>query len=110
MNWFDLVSKILVVIVTALVGYLTGRLNKRDQRLEMEAQEQQATNEALKEGMCAILRIKLIEQHDKWTEAHYIPFYALENWDRMFSVYKKLGGNGVVEQMCSEVKRLPVNQ
>lgn len=99
MNWIDTILKILMPFVTASAGYLFSRLQQTRQR-----------DDLVEEGLTAILRIKLIEQHDKWVEKKVIPFYALENWDKMFDIYQKLGGNGVVAQMDKEIHTLPVNQ
>lgn len=106
----NLILAIVPSVILAVVSYFLGRANKRADKKEEEKDKVSAEMEALKEGMCAILRIKLIEQHDKWAERGAIPFYALENWSKMFSIYKKLGGNGVVEQMDKEIKALSVNQ
>jgi len=99
MNWVDMLLKILMPFITASAGYLFSRLQQTKEKEDL-----------VEEGLQAILRIKLIEQHDKYVEAKTIPFYALENWSRMFEIYQKLGGNGVVAQMDKEIRSLPVNQ
>ena len=106
----NLILAIVPSVILAVVSYFLGRANKRADKRDEEKEIVSNEMEALKEGMCAMLRIKLIEQHDKWMERGTIPFYALENWAKMFSIYKKLGGNGVVDQMSKEIKSLPVNQ
>ena len=62
--------------------------------------------QALKMGMQAILRDRIIEQYNKWTEKGYIPIYALENVDAMYKEYHALGGNGTITQLHEELLEL----
>lgn len=60
------------------------------------------------EGTKCLLRVKLIEYHDKYMEKGSIPSYALRNWVEMYEAYKRLGGNGMVEGMDKEVHNLRI--
>lgn len=60
------------------------------------------------EGTKCLLRVKLIEYHDKYMEKKAIPSYALRNWVEMFDAYKQLGGNGMIDGMDHEVRSLPI--
>ena len=60
------------------------------------------------EGTKCLLRVKLIEYHDKYMEKKAIPSYALRNWVEMFNAYKRLGGNGMIDGMDHEVRSLPI--
>lgn len=60
------------------------------------------------EGTKCLLRVKLIEYHDKYMEKKAIPSYALRNWIEMFDAYKQLGGNGMIDGMDHEVRSLPI--
>lgn len=67
----------------------------------------QAENEALKEGMKAILRDRLTQSHDYYIEKGECPLHALDNMMSMYNAYHTLGGNGAVTQMMEEIRKLP---
>ncbi len=60
------------------------------------------------EGTKCLLRVKLIEYHDRYMEKESIPSYALKNWVEMFNAYKRLGGNGMIDGMDKEIHDLPI--
>ena len=70
--------------------------------------EQRKVRSANSEGTKCLLRVKLIEYHDKYVEKKAIPSYALRNWIEMFNAYKRLGGNGMIDGMDHEVRNLPI--
>ena len=70
--------------------------------------EQRKVRSANSEGTKCLLRMKLIEYHDKHMEKKCIPSYALRNWVEMFNAYKRLGGNGMIDGMDKEIHDLPI--
>lgn len=62
---------------------------------------------ALQEGMQSLLRDKLIEFHDKYTERGYCPIYVKESVQKSYESYHELGGNGVITTLYNELMRLP---
>lgn len=70
--------------------------------------EQKKVRSANSEGTKCLLRVKLIEYHDRYMEKGYIPSYALRNWVEMYEAYKRLGGNGMIEGMNKEIHALPI--
>jgi len=70
--------------------------------------EQRKVRSANSEGTKCLLRVKLIEYHDKYMEKQAIPSYALRNWVEMFNAYKRLGGNGMIDGMDKEIHELPI--
>lgn len=71
-------------------------------------QNQKKARDANSEGTKCLLRVKLIEYHDKYIENGCIPSYALTNWIDMYNAYKGLGGNGMIEGMDKEVRNLTI--
>ncbi len=70
--------------------------------------EQKHARNANSEGTKCLLRVKLIEYHDRYMDKEAIPSYALKNWIEMFLAYKGLGGNGMIDGMDHEVRSLPI--
>ncbi len=71
--------------------------------------EQKKVRSANSEGTKCLLRVKLIEYHDKYMGKGSIPSYALRNWVEMFNAYKRLGGNGMIDGMDREVRALKID-
>lgn len=101
-------SAIASFIVAMLVFMLQSTM-RENHKLRQEKEKQEADrNKALEDGVRCLLRAKLIEYHDKYTTLGHISSHGLESDNLMYNAYKSLGGNGLLDQMNEEVKRLPV--
>lgn len=85
----------LPIILTALMGYIVWLLKK-----------QKRDRDANSKGTMLLLRVQLIEYHDKYMRLGEIPSYAYENFNEMYDAYHKLGGNGTVTKMKQEIEEL----
>ena len=85
----------LPIILTALMGYIVWLLKK-----------QKRDRDANSKGTMLLLRVQLIEYHDKYMRLGEIPSYAYENFNEMYDAYHKLGGNGMVTKMKQEIEEL----
>lgn len=85
----------LPIILTALMGYAVWLL-----------QNQKKDRDANSKGTMLLLRVQLIEYHDKYTSAGEIPSYAYNNFSEMYDAYHALGGNGMVTKMKEEIEEL----
>lgn len=85
----------LPIILTALMGYIVWLLKK-----------QKRDRDANSKGTMMLLRVQLIEYHDKYMRLGEIPSYAYENFNEMYDAYHKLGGNGMVTKMKQEIEEL----
>ena len=85
----------LPIILTALMGYIVWLLKK-----------QKRDRDANSKGTMLLLRVQLIEYHDKYIRLGEIPSYAYENFNEMYDAYHKLGGNGMVTKMKQEIEEL----
>lgn len=85
----------LPVILTALMGYVVWLL--KNQKKDRDANSR---------GTMLLLRVQLIEYHDKYTEIGHIPSYAYENFCEMYEAYHTLGGNGMITKMKREIDEL----
>ena len=62
--------------------------------------------EANSKGTMLLLRVKLIEYHEKYMKRGSIPTYAYDNFNEMYDAYHALGGNGMVTKMKNEIELL----
>ncbi|MBR5172949.1 MAG: hypothetical protein IKW14_06075, partial [Phascolarctobacterium sp.] len=69
-------------------------------------QSQKKDRDANSRGTMLLLRVQLIEYHDKYVEMKEIPSYAYENYVEMYQAYHDLGGNGMVTKMYNEIQEL----
>ena len=53
-----------------------------------------------------LLRVQLIEYHDKYMKLGEIPSYAYQNFCEMYDTYHALGGNGMVTKMKNEIEEI----
>ena len=89
----------LPIVLTALMGYIVWLLKK-----------QKKDRDANSKGTMLLLRVQLIEYHDKYTILDSIPSYAYENFCEMYEAYHELGGNGMITHMFDEIKELEIRK
>lgn len=85
----------LPIVLTSVLGYVVWLLK-----------EQKKERDANSKGTMLLLRVQLIEYHDKYVELGEIPSYAYENFNEMYEAYHNLGGNGMVTKMHNEIQEL----
>lgn len=85
----------LPVILTAFMGYIVWLLKK-----------QKRDRDANSKGTMLLLRVQLIEYHDKYMALGEIPSYVYDNFNEMYDAYHKLGGNGMATKMKQEIDEL----
>ena len=95
----SLISGILLMILTGFIKE-NRKLRSANKKLE------EAKETALSNGVVCLLRIALIDYHNKYVQEGSIPSYAYENYMLMYNAYKGLGGNGMIEHMKDEIEKL----
>jgi hypothetical protein len=98
----------LSVISTVLAFIVTSLLKEIRKLREKKKIDDQTRENALVEGMICLLRVKLIEYHDRYVVEGHIPSYAYENWSKMYKAYSTLGGNGLIVGMNEDIQELPI--
>ena len=89
----------LPIVLTALMGYIVWLLKN-----------QKSDRDANSRGTMLLLRVQLIEYHDKYMALKEIPSYAYQNFMEMYETYHALGGNGMVTKMKNEIEELHLKQ
>ena len=87
------------VTLPILLGYIVWLLKN-----------QKKDRDANSKGTMLLLRVQLIEYHDKYIALGEIPSYAYENFNDMYQAYHALGGNGMVTKMKEEIEELHLKQ
>lgn len=89
-----------VLGVPAIVGALFGYLHQLIKRSA-------ADTKAVKAGIQALLRAQMISDYNKWTDRHYAPIYARDNFENCWQQYHGLGVNGVMDGLHDKFMALP---
>ena len=76
-------------------------------RAVQKAEDRKA--EAVRLGVQALLRDRLIWAHDHYMQKGCYPIYARENVEEMYTRYHALGGNGTVTSLVRELDGLPTD-
>lgn len=83
------------VALPVVLGYIVWLLKK-----------QKNDRDANSRGTMLLLRVQLIEYHDKYMRLGEIPSYAYQNFIEMYDAYHALGGNGMATKMKNEIEEL----
>ena len=87
------------MVLPAVLGYIVWLLKR-----------QKRDRDANGKGTMLLLRVQLIEYHDRCVALGHIPSYALENFIEMYEAYHELGGNGMVTEMYKEILELEIRK
>lgn len=103
-----MIAYVISIVLSVTSGVLLSIVkNLMDENKKLK-QERERKDAAVQEGMMLLLKIKLIEYHDKYMSADDIPSYVYDNFDEMYKVYETLGGNGMVKHMKESIDKLRI--
>lgn len=91
----DILLQTYSIALPVVLGYIVWLL--KNQKKERDSNSK---------GTMLLLRVQLIEYHDKYMELGKIPSYAYENFVEMYEAYHELGGNGMITKMYKEIQEL----
>ena len=95
----DLLFQTYTIALPIILGYIVWLLKN-----------QKKTRDANSKVTMLLLKVQLIEYHDKYMALGSIPSYAYENFCEMYDAYHELGGNGMVTHMFEEIKELEMKK
>lgn len=91
-----IVKYILGILLSAITGYAVAIYRE---------------NKALKSGMQAMLRDRMIQAYNHYHEDKgYMPIYAKESFAACYDSYHALGENGVMDAIYQKVIHLPTSK
>jgi hypothetical protein len=65
---------------------------------------------AVRAGIRALLRDRIIQAYNYRMDAGYCPIYALTAIDDMYTQYKALKGNGAIDELMEKIQNLPTKK
>jgi len=100
---WDIVSKVLIGVLSALlISACTYYVTKIRSVLKKQADEQ----EAMRKGLKALLRDRIIQMYNHYYNQRCIPIYARDNIGSLHAEYKALGGNGTIDGLVKKLMSL----
>lgn len=95
------------VVVTIAGGMAVYHLKKQDQERARTRQRKDEESRAIRDGLCALLRDRLMQSCLHFEKLRYIPPRELECVSRMYNAYHGLGGNDIITSLYAEMVELP---
>lgn len=89
-------------IFTVVTAALAWCLRNVSTRLKQEQQK----NEAISEGIQALLRESIVSSYNKYSDKGFMPIYAKESIKRAYTAYKALGGNDVASELYQKMLKM----
>lgn len=105
MTWVNVVGWI--ISACGISGITTFLVTRKITAIRKRQEEQEAKQSAVEKGVQALLRAEIIRIYNKYIEREYIPIYERENLEHLYTEYKALGGNGVIEDLIEKLTVLP---
>lgn len=106
-----------MIALPIFLGYIVWLLQEQKKKQATDAKKRDARIAEEKEvrnansaGTMLLLRVQLIEYHDKYMKLGTIPSYAYENFCEMYKAYHRLGGNGMITKMMHEIEELHLKE
>lgn len=91
-----------------LFSALIGLIGVGYKLLKTRQDQQEKKNNAIENGVQALLRNELIRRYREYETKGEITIIDKENIEHLFKEYKNLGGNGTVAKMYEEMLELPI--
>lgn len=76
-------------------------------QLWKQMKEERKKNQALQDGMQALLRDRIIQAYNHYQDKKFCPIYGKENVKRMYDAYHELGGNDVATELKDKLMKMP---
>jgi hypothetical protein len=67
---------------------------------------EQAKNEAIAEGVQALLRESIVNSYNKYSERGACPIYGKESVKKAYAAYHQLGGNDVATELYQKILKM----
>ncbi len=105
----EYIIPIMTSVASAMLVFVLQAVLRENHKLKCEKERKiEAKEKALEEGLVCLLRVKMIEYHTKYMDLGHISSNGFQNWMLMYSAYKALGGNGMIEHMKAEIEELHI--
>lgn len=103
---WEVVFGLLGLFLSGMSGFLSAKV-KEYKRKDAEYKKRDKIQE---EALKCILRSNITSKYYVYTELKEIPYYEKENINYMHEQYKSMGGNSYIDEIITEINRLPIKK
>lgn len=108
MEIFLKVLPYLINIATGIVlAICTAALNRARTDREKDKEERESKEQAISDGLQALLRESIVTAYNKYTDKGFCPIYAKESIKKAYKSYAALGGNDVATGLYHDLLAMP---
>ncbi len=93
----------LYMIVVTILGVCYRRVINHQKK-------EAARNDALCDGVQALLRDRIIQGYNEYSEKGYCPIYAKDNVKRLYKPYTELGVDDVITELVGKLLQMPTEK
>ena len=104
----EILMETYTILLPILLGYIVWLLKEQRKTAENNRRAEDEKRDAISRGAMLLLRVQLIEYHEKWMQRGYVTKHGIENFIEMYNTYHSLGGNGMMTHLLEEVSELPI--
>lgn len=97
----------LYTLIMFLIGCLWKAIKNAREETREENRRAREDNRLIKEGLCALLKDKILQRYEKCTEGGYCSIELREDIEKMYTEYKAFGGNGVITNVMEKLRAMP---
>ena len=119
--YLQFILSLFSIVMTALVGYWVKRISDREaerrrdavrhaNELRVAELKRKEEFEAIKDGLIALLRDKIIQSDVSFTESGVVKISQKDNIQMLYESYHRLGGNGIVTQSYKHIMGMPLTE
>ena len=99
----------LLPVVSAIAGWMASKIRESSKREKEAEKRQQATSQALVDGVKSLLRGQIIDDGLKFLEQGRIAPYSLQSMENQYDAYTRLGdGDPTVGDIVAKCKQLDI--
>ena len=90
-----------------LFVFINGVLGLVCKSLWKKYKEIQKKDDAIAEGLQALLRESIVQKYNKYQDREFCPIYAKESIKKAYTAYHNLGGNDVATKLYNTLLAMP---
>lgn len=105
-DWLQALITGSFMVAVAVIEARASKERKKEKQAREESAKEREHNKAVDNGVLALLRDRIIDRYNHYTEQEYIPIYGMENVLDMYEAYHALGGNGTVTKLIENLREL----
>ena len=84
-----IINTVVTFIISSILGYCVSVIKNYKKKLKEKEQNEKVQNEAL----LTMIQSNLTNTYFVYNKLEQIPDYMLKNWNNLYDIYQKLGGN-----------------